>query len=81
VCGTVLPSDRDMFTTAKLKLPDFIKEKHRKKRPVGAPVTFGDARKLYVADLDIHVLDRSLDDNRPRKWINDHQSFNNSSTK
>ena len=54
----------DMFTTAKLKLPDFIKEKHRKKRPVGAPVTFGDARKLYVADLDIHVLDRSLDDNR-----------------
>src|SRR5258708_40358370 len=41
-----------VFTVAKLKLGDFVKEKTRKRRQVGAPLTFDEARQLYEQDLD-----------------------------
>lgn len=40
------------FTTAKLKLHDFIQQKISRKHVDGAPVTFEDARKLYEHDLE-----------------------------
>lgn len=43
--------DADVFTTAKLKLPDWIKKKaKRAAKPVSG--TFAEARALYEADLD-----------------------------
>ncbi|MDB6035036.1 MAG: Site-specific tyrosine recombinase XerC [Verrucomicrobiales bacterium] len=44
--------ETDVFTTAKLKLPDFIKKQMKKKRVEGAPESFGDALKLYEKDLE-----------------------------
>ena len=44
--------ETNVFETAKLKLPDFLKKHRSKKRVVGAPVTFGDAQKLYEHDLE-----------------------------
>jgi integrase len=41
-----------VFTTARLKLPDFVKKQRDTKRVEGAPATFGDAQKLYEQDLD-----------------------------
>jgi hypothetical protein len=41
-----------VYSVAKQKLPDFVKTKLRKKRQVGAPATFGEARKLYEKDLE-----------------------------
>jgi integrase len=55
-----LSLDTDVFTTAKLRLPDFLKKHRTKKRIEGAPVTFADAQKLYEADLAAdHVLSPS----------------------
>lgn len=52
--------DTDVFTTAKLRLPDFVKKEQRKKRIAGAPVSFGEARQLYEQDTDAdHVLSAS----------------------
>ena len=41
-----------VFSVAKLKLGDFIKEKTRKRRQVGAPITFTEGRTLYEQDLE-----------------------------
>lgn len=44
--------ETDVYTTAIIKLPDFLK-KHRSKKAVdGNPVTFADARKLYTSKLE-----------------------------
>ena len=43
--------DTDVFTTAKLKLLDFLKEE-RKKRTAVAPPTFAEAQRLYEQQLD-----------------------------
>jgi hypothetical protein len=45
--------DTTVYSVAKQQLPDFVKEKLRKKRQVGAPATFSEARKLYEQDLEI----------------------------
>jgi hypothetical protein len=42
-----------VFSVAKLKLGDFVKEKTRKRRQVGAPITFTEARTLYEQDLEM----------------------------
>ncbi|MGH7990468.1 MAG: hypothetical protein ACREDS_09815, partial [Limisphaerales bacterium] len=42
----------DVFSTAKLIVADFIKKKLRKKRQVGTPNTFAEARALYEQDLE-----------------------------
>src|SRR5438045_2880195 len=55
--------ETDVFTTAKLKLPDFIKKQMKKKRLDGAPITFADAQKLYETDLE---SDHSTSDNSKR---------------
>src|SRR5438045_6917655 len=39
--------DTDLFTTARLRLPDFLKKHRAKKRFDGAPVTFADTQKLF----------------------------------
>jgi integrase len=52
-----------VYSVAKLKLPDFVKKKLRKKRQSGAPITFADARELYEQDLD---NDHALSDNAKR---------------
>jgi len=41
-----------VFTTAKLKMGDFVKEKTTRKHVDGTPVIFEDARKLYEQDLE-----------------------------
>jgi len=41
-----------VYSVAKQKLPDYVKEKLRKKRQMGAPATFSDARQLYEQDLE-----------------------------
>lgn len=47
--------ETDVFTTAKLKLPDFIKAKHKEKaRPVMG--TFAAAREAYEKDIDADHL-------------------------
>jgi hypothetical protein len=43
--------DTDVFTTAKLKLLDFLEEE-RKKRTAAAPPTFAEAQQLYEQKLD-----------------------------
>ena len=43
--------DTDVFTTAKLKLLDFLKEE-QKKRTAVAPPTFAEAQQLYEQQLD-----------------------------
>ncbi len=55
--------ETDVFSVAKLKLGDFVKAKTRKRRQVGAPVTFAEARALYEQDLD---ADHALSDNSKR---------------
>jgi len=52
-----------VHSVAKLKLPDFVNKKLRKKRQTGAPVTFSQARTLYEQDLD---NDHALSDNAKR---------------
>jgi integrase len=52
-----------VFSVAKLKLGDFVKEKTRKRRQVGAPVIFTEARNLYEQDLE---NDHALSDNSKR---------------
>ena len=52
-----------VYSIAKLKLPDFVKSKLRKKRQTGAPVSFGEARKLYEQDLE---SDHTLSDSSKR---------------
>jgi integrase len=50
-----------VFSVAKQKLPDYVKEKLRKKRQIGAPATFAEARKLYEQDLENdHALSESM---------------------
>jgi len=44
--------DTDVFTTAKLRLPGFLKTQRAKKRIEGAATTFAEAQKLYEQDLD-----------------------------
>ncbi len=41
-----------VFSVAKQKLPDYVKEKLRKKRQIGAPATFAEARRLFEQDLE-----------------------------
>jgi integrase len=53
--------DTTVYSVAKQKLPDFVKEKLRKKRQTGAPATFSEARKLYEQDLENdHALSDSM---------------------
>ena len=40
----------DTFTTAKLRLLDFLKEQSTKRQPIGAPVTFKEAKEIYAAE-------------------------------
>ncbi len=40
------------YTTAKLLLLDFLKEQTTKRKPVGSPVTFGEAEEIYRRDTD-----------------------------
>src|SRR6266516_6871433 len=50
-----------VYSVARQKLPDYVKEKLRKKRQAGAPATFAEARKLYEQDLDNdHGLSESM---------------------
>ena len=50
-----------VFSVAKQKLPDYLKEKLRKKRQIGAPATFAGARQLYEQDLENdHALSESM---------------------
>ncbi len=50
-----------VYSVAKQKLPDYVKEKLRKKRQIGAPATFAEARKLYEQDLENdHALSESM---------------------
>jgi integrase len=44
--------ETNVFSTAKLKLSDFVRAKMRKRRQVGTPVTFAEARALYEQDLE-----------------------------
>jgi integrase len=44
--------ETDVYSTAKLKLSDFVKAKMRKRRQVGTPVVFAEARALYEQDLE-----------------------------
>lgn len=55
--------DTTVFTVAKLKLGDFVKEKTRKRRQTGAPVTFAEAGRLYEQDLE---NDHGLSENSKR---------------
>jgi integrase len=55
--------DTQVFSVAKLKLGDFIKDKTRKRRHTGAPLTFIQARALYEQDLD---NEHALSDNSKR---------------
>ncbi len=41
-----------VLSVAKQKLSDYVKEKLRKKRQIGAPATFAESRKLYEQDLE-----------------------------
>ena len=51
-----------VYSVARLKLPDLVKTKHRKKRQVGAPLNFAEARKLYEQDLENdHALSESIE--------------------
>ena len=52
-----------VFSVAKLKLGDFTKEKTRRRRLVGAPVRFAEARVLYEQDLE---NEHTLSDNSKR---------------
>ena len=50
-----------VFSVAKQKLPDYVKEKLRKKRQIGAPATFAEGRQLYEQDLENdHALSESM---------------------
>src|SRR5439155_26871158 len=50
-----------VYSVAKQKLPDYLKEKLRKKRQIGAPATFVEARKLFEQDLENdHALSDSM---------------------
>src|SRR5436853_6208403 len=50
-----------VYSVAKQKLPDYVKEKLRKKRQMGAPATFAEARQLYEQDLENdHALSESM---------------------
>jgi len=52
--------ETNVFSTAKLKLSDFVRAKMRKRRQVGTPVTFAEARALYEQDLkNEHTLSDS----------------------
>jgi len=53
----------DVFSTAKLRLADFVKDKMRKRRQVGTPVIFAEARALYEQDLE---NEHTLSDNSKR---------------
>jgi integrase len=55
--------ETDVFSTAKLKLGDFVKAKMRKRRQVGTPIIFADARALYEQDLE---NEHTLSDNSKR---------------
>jgi integrase len=44
--------DTDVFTTAKLRLPDFLKDQRSKKRLEGVATTFAEAQKLFEQDLE-----------------------------
>ena len=52
-----------VFSVAKLKPVDFLKEKTRKRRQVGASITFTEARTLYEQDLE---NDHALSENSKR---------------
>jgi len=58
-----LSLETDVKTTAKLKLPDFLKKHSSKKAVAGAPVTFADAQRLYEEDL---ANDHAIGDNSKR---------------
>ena len=50
-----------VFSVAKQKLPDYVKEELRKKRQSGAPASFAEARKLFEQDLENdHALSESM---------------------
>jgi integrase len=51
------------FTTAKLRVPDFIKKQLSQKRIAGGPITFAHAQKLYEQDLEV---DHSISENSKR---------------
>jgi integrase len=52
-----LSLETDVFNTARLRLPDFLKKHRAKKRIEGAPATFAEAQSLYETDLATnHVL-------------------------
>ncbi|MGA3265969.1 MAG: site-specific integrase [Verrucomicrobiota bacterium] len=55
--------ETNVFSTAKLKLADFVKAKMRKRRQVGTPVSFAEARALYEQDLE---NEHTLSDNSKR---------------
>src|SRR5438270_8222491 len=55
--------ETDTYTTALLKLPNFLKKQRTAKHVDGSPVTFGDARKLFTIEME---ADHGLSD--ASKW-------------